>query len=694
MKYRSAISLLIQKRPCIHQDIFNMQQGNKILFRSKFYFNTIRPNRVIAAAITIIATLFLQNANAQYALKLAREQDSLYNYAKAIPLYEKAYMKKPTAEAARGIAGAYFKQRAFVDAMPWYAKLVAMEDHTLMDEFFYAQNLMSSRQYPEAKTVLSKLDTTNIAINHTLIANMIAGCDSAVYWAAHPVKGDLANLEKLNSRQSDWGATNYKGNIIFASSRPVQLKRKEPFFRNTSFSPSTYGWTGDSYQHIYSGNTNDSAGISIFDTAIAAGFYHIANASFTADGNEMFFAVTRYIKKKAKFIGKEYPYHINIEIYYTAWDAVKSAWKQPVRFPYDDILQNSMGDPFITPDGKTLYFVSDAKENSFGGTDIYYSKRTRDTSWATPVNMGDSINTPGNERTPFLDSAGNLYFASDGHIGMGGLDIYKATPDANGGWQIVNAGVPVNSPQDDFTPYFTNGYKGYFASNRLLGKGGDDIYRFNAARILIFKLEGEVLNTKTRLPVSNATVTLNNLILNAPLTVTTGTDGTFSFMLDSITTYRLTAIKPEYTPSATEDLSTVGLQESTVIHKTLYLDNIIIPPPVIEPIYYNFDKWNIRGDAENPLDHIVQLMKENPNWKLEISSHTDSRGSDNYNMRLSQQRAESVMKYLTDHGIEAGRLSAQGYGETRLVNNCSNRMPCSEAAHQLNRRSEFMVQEK
>lgn len=669
-----------------------MQRGTTIKQDLNIYFITMRPNRFIAAAIALLANFFFIDLNAQYSLKLAREQDSLYNYTKAIPLYEKAYTKKPTAEAARGLAHAYFKQRKFIDAMPWYAKLVAMADHTALDEFYYAQNLMSTRQYPEAKAVLLKLDTANISVNPTLVKHMVAGCDSAIYWTAHPVKGDFANLEKLNSSQSDWGATNYKDHIIFASNRPVHLKKKLPFFRNTGISPSTYSWTGEGYQHIYSGNVNDSTATGLFDAGNAKDFYHTAGASFTADGNEVFFAITRYIKKKPKFIGKEHPYDINIELYYAARDTVNNTWKQPVKFPYNDILNSSLGDPFITPDGQTLYFVSDATTSNFGGTDIYYSKRTGDTSWSAPVNMGDSINTPGNERTPFLDSTGNLYFASDGHIGMGGLDIYKAVPDASGGWKIINAGTPVNSPQDDFTPYFTNGYKGYFASNRLLGKGSDDIYRFDAARILIFKLEGEVLHTKTKLPVSNATVTLTDLRANKSLGLITGPDGTFSFMLDSVTAYSLTGTKPQYTPAA-EGLSTVGLQQSTVIHKTLYLDDIIAPPPVIEPIYYNFDKSNIRNDAVNPLDHIVQLMKQNPGWHLDISSHTDSRGSDNYNIKLSQRRAESVLKYLTDHGIDPARLSAQGYGETRLVNECANGVPCPEPAHQLNRRSEFIVEE-
>lgn len=658
----------------------------------------VKPATLRITGVTIISILFLVHANAQYVLKQAKDQDSLYNYVRAIPLYEKAYKKKPTAGAARGAARAYDKQRNFVLAESWYAKLVALKDHTPQDELHYAESLISNGKYSEAKAVLLKLDTSEIAVNDTLLSRMIAGCDSAVYWNANPMAGKLINLEKLNSAQSDWSAINYNGKIIFASDRPTKLKKKQPFFRNTNLSPLTYGWTGDSYQHIYSGDANDSASIAMFDTAIIKEYYHSAVASFTADGKEMFFAITRYVKKKAKFVGVEHPYILNIEIYYTALDSVKNKWQEPKRFPYNDILQNSVGDPFIAPDGKTLYFVSDAAWNNKGGTDIYYCKRISDTSWEEPVNMGDSINTPGNERTPFFDNKGNLYFASDGHTGMGGLDIYKATPDGNGNWTVVNAGAPINSPQDELTPFFTKNYRGYFASNRLSGKGSDDIYRFDPA--LIFRLEGEVLYVKTNEPIGNAEVTLTNHNTNTPVKVVTGADGTFSFILDSVTAYQLAALKPGYTPSATESLTTVGLEESTVIHKTLYLDLIPPPPPppvpvtTIEPIYYNFDKSNIRPDAINPLDHIVQLMIENPGWKLEISSHTDSRGSDSYNMKLSQRRAASVMKYLAEHGIDVNRLTAQGFGETRLVNNCSNGVPCSAAAHQLNRRSEFVVQEK
>lgn len=650
-----------------------------------------RFKKIYIAGMVLLFELFFLSVQAQYVLDEARNQSNLYNYAKAIPLYEKAYKKKKTVEAARGIAAAYYKQRDFVEAESWYATLCKLKDHTPQDEFRYAETLIRNAKYADAKALLLKLDTSKISKNPVLVSAMIVSCDSAAYWINHPLKGNLANLYQLNSPASDWGAMTYKNEMVFSSDRPTSLKKKQPFFRNSGINTTTYGWTGDSYQHLYSSKIEDSASISILDTALVNGYYHTAGASFTADEKEMFFASTRYVKKKAKFVGKETPYDINIEIYHTKWDTVRNNWGPPVSFPYNDIFGSSLGDPFISPDGQTLYFTSNSPINNLGGTDIYYSKRMNDTGWAQPVNMGSDINTPGNERTPHLDDRENFYFASDGRVGMGGLDIYKAIPRTNGTWQVINAGAPINSPQDDFSPFFKKGYRGYFSSNRPSGKGNDDLYQFSAILIL----EGEVLHAKTSAPVNSAEVTLNNAARNTPLKVSTGTDGRFSFVLDLDRDYDLNAVKTGFIASAVESFSTVDMEDSTVIHRTLYLDDIppvvLAPPLAIENIYYNFDKSNIRRDAVNPLEHIVLLMKEHPNWHLNITSHTDSRGSDSYNMKLSERRARAALQYLISHGINADRLTAHGYGETRLVNKCSNGVPCSAEAHQLNRRSEFEI---
>ncbi|WP_162946583.1 OmpA family protein [Chitinophaga barathri] len=650
----------------------------------------VRPKHIFIAGMIFIFPLLFLGARAQYALGEAKEQSNLYNYAKAIPLYERAYKKKKTAEAARGLAEAHYKQLDFAAAETWYATLVTLPDHTAQDEFNYAEVLVRNAKYAEAKSWLVKLDTAKITSNTALVSTLISSCDSAANWINRPRRGDLGNLYQLNSANADWAPVKQSDQIIFTSNRPTALKQRQPFFRNSNIRSATYGWTGAGYQHLYSSRNTDSTSIAMLDTALVHGYYHTAGASFTADGKEMFFCGTRYIKKKAKFLGKEPDYEINIEMFHARWDAEKNKWGQPVRFPYNDILNNSVGDPFISPDGQTLYLISDAPANGLGGTDIYYCKRLNDTGWSQPVNMGGDINTPGNERTPHMDGQGNLYFASDGRVGLGGLDIYKAFPQADGRWEVINVGAPINSSQDDFSPFFNKGYHGYFASNRPSGKGSDDLYQFNAILIL----EGEVLHVKTGAPVNSAAVTLNNNTKSTPVAVTTGADGKFTFILDTAADYSLNAIKTGLIGSGTENFSTLYMEDSTIIHRTLYLDDIpLVPviPVAIENIYYNFDRSNIRKDAINPLDHIVVLMKENPTWHLDITSHTDSRGSDRYNMRLSDRRARAAMQYLTSHGIDASRLSATGYGETRLVNKCSNGVRCSAAAHQLNRRSEFKI---
>ncbi len=206
--------------------------------------------------------------------------------------------------------------------------------------------------------------------------------------------------------------------------------------------------------------------------------YHITSPAFTANGDEVFFTRTRIIKRRAKFLKEDEVYAMQMEIYSSKWDGTERRWSQAQPFPYNNILQYSVGDPFITPDGSRLYFVSDMRTvNSQGGLDIYYADRGINGQWSAPLHMGNDINSPGDERTPFARQ-GVFYFASNGHIGMGGLDMFKAQQQG-GGWQVANMQYPVNSPRDDFGPYFYKENEGYFASNRVGGMGDDDIYSLN-----------------------------------------------------------------------------------------------------------------------------------------------------------------------------------------------------------------------
>lgn len=630
--------------------------------------------------------------HAQYVLKQAETQANLYNYTAAKPLYSKAYKKKKTIEAARGLAEISADTKDYVFAESWYAKVVAMADHTAEDELNYAEVLMNNSKYSEAKQQLQAyLGKKN---DDKRAANLLAGCDSAQAWMTHPVKGNLENMQALNSTYSDWGTAFYNNQIIFASDRPYDSVRRQPFFSTTNIKRRYYGMTGNSYLHLYQSNGKDSASARLLNKGIN-GDYHSANATYTADGKEMYYAVTSLVKKGGSFLGKDQPYTLNIEIRKSGWDTARQAWGQVVGFPYNEVFKYSVGDPWITPDGQTLYFTADHGDEIKGGTDIFYTQKDPDGKWQTPKNMGPSINTEGNERTPYFDETGNFYFASDGRPGMGGLDIYKAVKSANGGWLVVNLGTPVNSPQDDFAPFFKTSSIIYFSSNRLEGRGSDDIYRFDIAKIPVFNLEGTVRDKKNNEPLRDVVVTLNNKQTNTPVKTITDDQGRYTFKLDSVTDYDLSTVKTEYTTVTGINLTTKGLSESKTLKKDVYLDRIEVKKPVkLENIYFDLDKWNIRPDAAEDLDKLVKLLKDNPTWEIEMSSHTDSRAPDAYNMKLSQRRAESTVKYLVDHGVDADRLSAKGYGETRLVNKCSNGIPCTEEEHQQNRRTEFTILDK
>ncbi|CAL1518478.1 OmpA family protein [Chitinophaga sp. MM2321] len=646
----------------------------------------------IPALLSILmAMAFCLPVHGQYILKQANDQVVLYNYTKAIPLYSKAYKKKATIAAARGMATSYRLLNDYVFAESWYAKVIAMPAHTAKDELYYARVLMNNSKYAEAGAVLDQYLGKTPADKSAL--HMRQGCDSAVKWMAAPAKGNLVNVQALNSQWSDWSTTFANGKIIFASDRPYDSLRNRPFFSTSNIKTTAYGWTGNSYWHLYESDGNDSSSTRLMARNIN-GDYHSATASYTADAKKMYYAVTNLVKKKSSFLGKEGIYTLNVEILERSRDSIHSNWKQSAVFPYNEIFNYSVGDPWISPDGRTLYFVANYGDKGMGGTDIYYCHRNDNGEWETPVNMGEEINTAGDERTPVFDTTGTFYFASNGRSGMGGLDIYKAKKNSDH-WIVENMGSPVNSPQDDFAPAFADHSTLYFSSNRLAGHGSDDIYRFDAAKVLLFTLTGRVLDQKTNLPLINAVVSLDNINTGTPLKAITDAMGNYRFTLDSITDYELSGVKTDYSTVTGIALTTRGLTSSKELRQDIYLEKVELNKAVkIENIYFDLDKSNIRPDAAIELNKLVKILNDNPTWQVEMSSHTDSRANDNYNQKLSQRRAESTVAYLIANGINKDRLTAKGYGETRLANRCSNGVPCTVDEHQANRRTEFTILDK
>lgn len=660
----------------------------------------------------LVAGLF-NTANGQYVIKEANSQATLYNYAAAIPLYQKAYKKKETITAVRGLATSYRLLKDYPAAATWYGKLVAMPEHTAEDELYYAAILMNNEQYSAAKevlnTYLSKTPGDQFA------KSMQAGCDSAAAWIAAPVRGDLENLKGLNSEWSDWSTAFNNGKVIFASDRPYDSLRRDMLFNTSNIKKKYYGYTGNSYLHLYESNGLDSGSTKLLVRNVN-GDYHSADASYTANGETFYYAITELARKKGSLLGKENPYTLNIEIRGQQRDTA-GGWKQLPAIPFNEIFNHSIGDPYIAPDGKTLYFVADYGDKGNGGTDIYYSTLDANGQWQTPVNMGPEINSVGNERSPMFDGNGVFYFSTDGRPGVGGLDIFRAVKE-KGTWSVRNMGLPVNSAQDDFAPAYNGTNTMYFSSNRKGGKGSDDLYRFTPAKILVFSLEGKAIDKKTNQPLSDAEVILANKGTGKVLKAVTGNEGDFHFALDSLTAYALDGQKALFRPEMGVAVTTNGLTESAVLHRDLYLEKIEVETVVNKPkepvpakgigaprkielgnkfnpqnIYFDLGKADIRPDVAKELDKLIALMKENASWKVDMSFHTDSRSDDNYNMKLSQRRANSTLNYFLSKGIDKKRLTAKGYGETKLINRCANGVNCTEEEHKANRRAEFTVLE-
>ncbi|MCX2574039.1 OmpA family protein [Pedobacter sandarakinus] len=648
-------------------------------------------NKILQGTFLLFYCLLAPNfaLKAQYVIKEADQQFELFNYTKAIDLYEQAYKKKETLHAAERLANAYALTNNYKQAESWYAIAVKMPGSSAENMLGYARALQNNSKYSEAKVQYINFIDKNKSVSDRQRNAWLSSCDSALKWMKNPTSIELINQKDLNSSQSDWGAVSYQGNVVFTSDRTntgMETKEGTPFLKFDGAKmpdKNIYGWTGNGYLKLYIKSPNDSLKLFPIQTGTR---YHVGAATFTADGNTMFFTMTPIPDRLEKIKNK--PSTVNIEIY-SSNKAVDGTWSKPIPFPYNDSNHYSVGDPFISADGSSLYFASNMPGGK-GGTDIYACMKTEAGDWGKPINLQE-INTEGNERSPVFDAHNNLFFASDGFIGMGGLDVFRALRMGDKIGPVENLRYPFNSPQDDFA--FSLNEKGgivYLSSNRSAGLGNDDIYVIDQKAILAFKLEGRVYDKKANQPIPGALVTLAKVSGNE-LKAEADDNGNFKFNLATDASYRLTGEMTGYRASV-EDVSTVGLNQSQVLVKDLYLDPIELNKGIkIENIYYDFDKWNIRPDAAVELDKLVKIMVDNPTIWIELGSHTDSRGKDGYNMSLSQKRAESAVQYIISRGIEKNRITAKGYGETQLLNNCSNGVNCSEADHQLNRRTEFKI---
>lgn len=476
--------------------------------------------------------------------------------------------------------------------------------------------------------------------------------------------------------------------MFFTTARDMGnfAKRKDP-------------WTGEGFTNLYK-STIDSDGVL---TNVRRAFknlstkFHEATPAFTKDGKTVYFTRNNYNNGKRGMNASETTL---LKIYKAILKDDK--WIDPVALPFNSD-NYSVAHPALSYDEKTLYFASNMP-GTFGKSDIFKVSINDDGTYGTPENLGKGLNTEGKETFPFITKKNELYFASNGHPGLGGLDIFVSKAKQDGSFKdVLNVGEPLNSPNDDFGLLMdTNSKRGYVTSNREGGIGSDDIYKFKETKPIEYPCEqflgGTVSDADTHEFISDAKVSLFDSSYKLLKSATTNYKGEFDFgEVDCNAKYYIKTEKETYNtdeiPVTISDKSGNTIVPIT-IEKTLKKVTVgddIAKVFGIKIIYFDLNKYNIRPDAAMELSKILDVMVQNLTLRIDIRSHTDSRNTAAYNMKLSERRASSTKEWLVENGIDKSRLSAKGYGETQLVNKCSDGVDCTEEEHQANRRSEFVI---
>jgi len=501
-----------------------------------------------------------------------------------------------------------------------------------------------------------------------------------------------------NSFDSDFGVT-YLGNkkIIFSSSRKDDDN-------------SSKKWKGNDqrFLNFYIGEIDDSGEIISYESLKGDGNtrFHESNATFNRDKTKVYFTRNTYYNNK-KALSKDRKMKLSI---YIADVDEEGKWHNIVPFPYNSTEYNN-GHPTLSLDEKTMYFTSDMPGGS-GKTDIFKVSITTTGTFTYPENLGGNVNTPGREMFPFIAADGTLYFSSDHHDGLGKLDIYKTDSDELELAAIQNLGEPINSRRDDFAYVLNNNLKeGYFSSNRPRGKGDDDIYYFKFGKVEKKKnvikeevekectniINGVITNARTNELVEGATVVIIDAKDNIIYKTKVRADGSFTYEAPCNTKYTISADKPLYLPNSVFVKTSDVMEQNTVANIKLIPEiikrngKIIID---IESIYFDYDSAKITKRASTELEKVIAFMYKYPTVIIEGGSHTDSRGGSNYNLKLSERRANSTVNFIMVNGnYNSTRIFAKGYGETQPVNRCVDgvRPRCTESEFSLNRRTEFVI---
>lgn len=613
-------------------------------------------------------------------------------YIDAIAIYKKVAEKgHKSVDLFEKLGDSYYFNANLTEANKWYTELFALGQEVAPEYYFrYAQTLKSVGDYTKANDYLTKFSQKKSADNRAKIFVANADYLSEIKQNSGRQKVELAGI---NTEYSDYGGSFYKEDFIFTSARDTG-----------GVSNVKHKWTNASFYNLYSATVTPE-GYLVNPKALKRKInskFNESSAVFTKDGNTMYFTRNNFTDGKQRMDASK----ITLLKLYKATMGSDGSWVDVQELPFNS-NQYSCAHPSLSPDEKTLYFASDMP-GSVGQSDIFKVAINADGTFGTPTSLGGGINTEARETFPFVSDDNILFFASDGQLGLGGLDVFSVKMNADGTMsKVYNLGTPVNSPQDDFSYLFNSKTKlGFFSSNRAGGKGNDDIYKFVEEMPLPYDcnqvISGVIVDEQTKEIITNTTVTLFDEDMKLISSMVVNEKGAYVFEgLDCEKTY---FVRAENTAYETVEMAVVTGSKSGTTSTQLPITKRIKQVGVgsdlaktfnIKIIYFDLDKSNIRADAALELEKIAQVMKQNPTMKVDVRSHTDCRQTVTYNQSLSNRRAKATMAWLVKNGISANRLTGKGYGESQLVNDCgcepTNESKCSEEEHQANRRSEFII---
>lgn len=620
----------------------------------------------------------------------ADKQYDKFAYVDAIKTYERLFEKGyKSQEMLQKLGNAYYFNADLEKANKWYTELFTLTQEVDSEYYYrYSQTLKSVKDYTKADEMLAKFNQKN---GNDLRAKLAASQKD--YLAQIKKNSGRYTLENagVNSDKSDYGSSFYNNKVVFTSARDTG-----------GLANRRHGWTGESFTNLYAadmGSEGTLTDANRFGNKLNSKFNE-STPVFTKDGKTVYFTRNNYLSKK----GKDKEGVTLLKIYKATLEG--DTWSNITELPFNSNDYN-VAHPALSADEKTLYFASNMP-GTLGQSDLFKVAINDDGTFGAPQNLGNLINTEGRETFPFVSVENELYFASDGHPGLGGLDLFVSKPEKDASYKdALNVGEPINSSKDDFGFLIDNKTRiGYVTSNRDGGQGSDDIYKFKETKKIEYTCEqlltGVVTDQETGSPLANAKVTLEDQNHKKIKELITDAEGKFDFGVQPCETklYLITE-KPEYN---TRETATITAKESGKTFVPVDLETAKKPVKEgddlaksfgIKIIYFDLDKSFIRTDAALELAKILDVLEQNPTMEIDIRSHTDCRQTATYNMALSDRRAKATMAWLISKGIAKSRLTAKGYGESQLLNNCgcepTNESSCTEEQHQANRRSEFII---